>query len=146
MRIKRDHWWWAIVAWTQLIKKESKWEWKWPYISMAKGTKLFSNACSPYDHVFSLIVVVTTCDVMDNAWCTISKWVESTMTMFVKVWKLFMMIRISTWCRMWQRERWETSLCTCVSFFKAIVAMTSQKVLWAIMCSLLHKHWSKRII
>jgi hypothetical protein len=95
---------------------------------------------------FFLIVVVNTCNVMDNAWCTISKWVGSTMTMFVKVWNSFMMIRISTWCQMWQRERWETSLCMCVSLFKAIVARTFQKVLWAIMCSLLHKHWSKLIL
>ncbi len=58
---------------------------------------------------------------------TISKWVGTTMTMFIKVWKLFMMIGLSTWCQMWQRKRWETSLCMCASLFKAIVATRFQK-------------------
>jgi hypothetical protein len=56
--------------------------------------------------------------------------------MSIKVQKLFWVIKMSTCCQMWRGKRWETSLWTCASLSKAIVAIVSQNVSWVIVCSL----------
>jgi hypothetical protein len=63
---------------------------------MARGMKSSPNMCSAYDHVFSSIAIVVVCVVVNNAHCPTSKRVELIMIMFVKVQKLFLVIRIST--------------------------------------------------
>jgi len=47
---------------------------------MARGMKLFSNACSLYDHVFPSMTIIVTYAIMDNAHYTIFGWVKSIMT------------------------------------------------------------------
>jgi hypothetical protein len=35
----KNHWWCAIVVCAQAIKNESKWKWRHPYVSIARGMK-----------------------------------------------------------------------------------------------------------
>jgi hypothetical protein len=69
--------------------------------------------------------------------------VGSIMTMSIKVWKSSLVIKISTYHRVWRRTRWETSILTCVPLSKAIVPTILQSVLWAIICSFSQGHQSK---
>ncbi len=54
--------------------------------------KLFPNVQFAYDYVFSWTTIIATCDVMDNACCTIFKQIKLTVTMFIKVQKLFLVV------------------------------------------------------
>jgi hypothetical protein len=108
--IKKDHWQCAIMVCAQAIKNEWKQEWKHPYVSIAKGMKSSLDVHSLYGCVFPWIAMIITCVVVVDACCTIFVQTKSTMMMSIKVWKSFLMIRISTPCQVWWGKRWETSL------------------------------------
>ncbi len=59
---------------------------------MARGVKLSPNVHSMYEQVFSWTTIVATCIVVDDAHCTISKHVGSTMKTPSKVWNPSLMI------------------------------------------------------
>jgi len=63
--------------------------------------KLSFDAHSIYDHVFSWVAIVIACDVMDDACYTVSMQVELIVTMFIKVWKPFLTIRILIHYQVW---------------------------------------------
>jgi hypothetical protein len=104
---KKGHWWWAIVAWTQEIKKKLNKKWKQTYISMARGMKSAPDVRFVYDSVFCWTTIVVACVVVHDAQCTISEQIKLTMTMSTKVWKLFLEIRAPTCHRMWHNKRWD---------------------------------------
>jgi hypothetical protein len=93
--------------------------------------------------MFFLKWIVITCVVLDNACYSIYGWVGLVMTTFVKVRKPSLVIRILIIYWVWWGKRWETSLYTCAPLSKIMVVMVSQRVSWAIMCSLSHKHQRK---
>ncbi len=53
-RTKRDRWWRMIVVYAQVVKNESKREWRHSYVSIAMGMKSLLNVHSTYDRVFFL--------------------------------------------------------------------------------------------
>jgi hypothetical protein len=108
-----------------VVKNESKWGLKHPYISITRGVKSSLGACLPHDCVFIWAAIIVSCDVVD-VHCTIYVQVWSIMTLSIKVWKSSLMINISTCHRMWQRKRWETSFSICVLISKIIVVTISQ--------------------
>jgi hypothetical protein len=89
--------------------------------------------------------IVVICVVLDNACYTIYGWVGLTMTTSTKVWKPFLVIRISIIYWVCWGKRWETSFYTFATLSKIIVVIGSQIVSWVIMCSLSHKHQRKWI-
>jgi hypothetical protein len=66
--------------------------------------------------------------------------------MSTKVRKSSLVMTISTCLRVWKGKRWETSFCTWVPFFDAIVTMIFWNVSWAIMHSFPHRQHSKWIL
>jgi len=65
------------------------------------------------------------CVVIINAPCTIFVWVGSIMTMYIKVWKSSLVIKMFTRHRVRWKKRWETSFWTCVLLSKAITTTVS---------------------
>jgi hypothetical protein len=102
--------------------------------------KLPLNVHFAYDHVFSWTNIIAFI-VMENACCPIFGQVGPIMTTSAKV----PSYRISTQHWMWWGKRWKTFFFTCVRLSKAIDATICQKVSWAIVCSLPHKHQNKWI-
>jgi hypothetical protein len=70
-----------IMVCAQVVKNETKREWKHPYISIAKGMKSSPNVHSMYDCVFSWPTIIVACVLIVNVHCTISMWVGSVMIM-----------------------------------------------------------------
>jgi len=68
---------------------------------MARGMKSLHDVCSSYDHVFFRVTFVIACVVVDNPHCTIFGWIKLAMTMFTKVQKQSLVIRISIQCQVW---------------------------------------------
>jgi hypothetical protein len=84
--------------------------------------------------------IVVICVVLDNAYYTIYGWVGLFTTTFVTIRKPSLVIRISIIYWVWWGKRWETFCYTCAPLSKITIVMVSQRVSWAIMCSLSHKH------
>jgi hypothetical protein len=108
----------------------------------SKGNKSSLNVCSTYDHVFSWITIIVTCVVIVNVCHILFVWIGSTTTS-MKVWKLSLVIRVSTPHWVWRRKMRETSLWTCVSLSKIIVMIISRNASWVVICSFLQGHQSK---
>ncbi len=66
-----------------VIKNESKWKWKHPYVSVTRRMKSLFNVRLTYDHVFSWATIIATCVVAIDDCCTISMWVELAMMTFI---------------------------------------------------------------
>jgi hypothetical protein len=94
---------------------------------MARGMKVSFDVHFTYDCVFFWVATIIACIVVDAVHCTIFKYVESTMTMPIKVWKLFLVKNINLLLNM-VGERWETSFCMGVPFSKTIVTTMSWKI------------------
>ncbi len=135
-----------IVVCAQMVKNESKWKWKHPYISITKRMKSLPSARLAYDYVFSWTNIIVTCVVVINVRYTIFVQVGLAMTMSIKLLKPFLMIKISIRHQVWQGKRWETSFWTCVPFFKTIVVIVSRNVSWVIIRSFPQGHRSKWIL
>jgi hypothetical protein len=56
-----------------------------PYISIARGMKSLFDVCSTYDHIFSWVIIIVTCHVVDDVCYTISMQIGSIMTTSIKV-------------------------------------------------------------
>jgi hypothetical protein len=104
------------VVYEQVIKNESKQEWRHPYISIAKGLKSSPNVCSMYDHDFSWTTIIIACVIIIDVRCTIFGWVKLTMMTSNKVQKSFLVTRISIHCQMWGGKRWDLPLNMCSTF------------------------------
>ncbi len=125
-----------------MIKNESKQEWRHPYVSIARGLKSSHGVHSMYDLVFSQVAIIVAYVIVVNVHYTIFMRIKSIIMTSMKVWESFLMIRISTHHWVWQGKMWET-LWICVPFFKIIVIIVSQRVLWVVIFSFLYGHQSK---
>ncbi len=93
-------------------KKWIKVKWNHPYISITRGMKSLPNVHLAYDHVFSWVTIVVACHVVVDAHYTIYVQVVLAMTTSIKVWKSFLVIKISTHHQVWQGKRWDVATLT----------------------------------
>jgi len=93
--------------------------------------------------VFSWATIVTTCVVIVDVCCTIFVWVELTMIVSVKVWKPFIVIRISIRHWMWQGKMCKTSLWTYALLSKVIVIIVFRSVSCFVVHSFPQGHQNK---
>jgi hypothetical protein len=102
------------------------------YISIARG-----GGPLMYDCIFYQTTIIVTCVVVVDFHCTIFVRIESAMTTTtsIKVWKPYLVIRISIHHQMWWGKRWETLFWTCAPLSKSIIMIISQSVLWVVVRS-----------
>jgi hypothetical protein len=108
--IIEDRWWCALCTSDQKwIKMRMK-----TLIHFDSKDEIITRCLFDIRSCFFLsVIIIDTCYIIFVR-------IKLTMIMFIKVWKLFLVIRISTRCQVWLGKRWETSLWTCVSLSKTI--------------------------
>jgi hypothetical protein len=102
-------------------KKWIKTSMKTPIHFNNNGMKSSLSAYSTYDRVISWATIIVTCIVIINVYCTIYVQIESTMTTFIKVWKPYLIIRISIRHWVWWKMCSTLQINNCNSIPKCIV-------------------------
>jgi hypothetical protein len=113
---------------------------------MVRGMKSSPGICFVQDRALSWATTIVACAIVVQACRTKFERIRLVMTTSVRVWKLFLVMTISTCLHVWQGKRWESSLYTWASFSNAIVVMISRSISWDAMHSFLQRQHSKWIL
>jgi hypothetical protein len=108
---------------------------KTPIHFNSKGNEIITWCSFGIGQVFSWATIIITCVIVVDVHYTIFVQIGLAMIMSIKVWKPFIVIRISTPHRMWWRKRCKTSFWTCVSLSKVIVVIVFWSVSWVVVHS-----------
>jgi len=111
-------------------KKKMKMKMKAFICFNSKGNEIvFLSSLNLYDCVFFWTSIIIACAIIIDVHCTIFASIRSIMTMSIKIRKSFLMVKISIYCWVWWKKRWETSFSAYVPLSKTVVVIIFKNIL-----------------